>query len=220
MERYLSFQNSHRIRYITSDGEVMHDEEVEVKYHFTTIEGSIRLQSDIRQRDLIDWFDADVVWSDIHRRTDSYGNVRGLGTIQRIKLWRDRSSKLHYLTFYANHRRCWKEYRLVDFDRSLRQRDDRHKRVQLGARGAFERARAFESNQVHGQSRNRPYSTSIFSRSSRHNSVLATNGSLDIRYLGIQFSRNPAGADGKRSCRSRFPKAAESGQQTETDSSV
>ncbi|KAK4032412.1 hypothetical protein C8A01DRAFT_50796 [Parachaetomium inaequale] len=199
MEIYLSFQKPHRIRYttFTSVGIVVHDEEIEVKYQFTTIEGSIQLQSDIRQRDLIDWFDVDVVWSDTHHRTDSYGNVRGLGTIQRIKLWRDRYSKLHYLTFYANYRRCWKEYLLDDFDRSPRQRDDRHHRLQLGARGAFqvERARAFESNQSHGQSRERRFSTSIFSRSSRHNN---SPSALDIRYLGIQFSRNPnvpAGSD-------------------------
>jgi hypothetical protein len=207
MELYLSFQEPHRIRYATTDG-IVHDEYIEVKYEFTTIEGSIQLQSDIRRRDLIDWFDVDVVWSDTHRRTDSYGNVRGLGTIQRIKLWRDRYSTFHYLTFYANHRRRWKEYLLDDFDRDLRQRDDRHKRVQLGARGA-RRGSASESSQ--GHSRERRFSTSIFSRSSRHNNAPATNGNtasssaqsaLDIRYLGIQFSRNPniqAGSDGKSS---------------------
>ncbi|KAK4040538.1 Acetokinase family-domain-containing protein [Parachaetomium inaequale] len=206
MELYLSFQEPHRIRYTTTDG-IVHDEYIEVKYEFTTIEGSIQLQSDIRRRDLIDWFDVDVVWSDTHRRTDSYGNVRGLGTIQRIKLWRDRYSTFHYLTFYANHRRRWKEYLLDDFDRDLRQRDDRHKRVQLGARGA-RRGSASESSQ--GHSRERRFSTSIFSRSSRHNNAPATNGNtasssaqsaLDIRYLGIQFSRNPniqAGSDDTR----------------------
>ncbi|KAH6854409.1 Acetokinase family-domain-containing protein [Chaetomium sp. MPI-CAGE-AT-0009] len=205
MELYLSFQEPHRIRYTTTDG-IVHDEYIEVKYEFTTIEGSIQLQSDIRRRDLIDWFDADVVWSDTHRRTDAYGNVRGLGTIQRIKLWRDRYSTFHYLTFYANHRRRWKEYLLDDFDTDFRQRDDRHKRVQLGARGA-RRGSASESSQGRGQSRERRFSTSIFSRSSRHNNPPATNGNtasssaqsaLDIRYLGIQFSRNPniqAGSD-------------------------
>lgn len=210
MELYLSFQEPHRIRYTTTDG-IVHDEYIEVKYEFTTIEGSIQLQSDIRRRDLIDWFDADVVWSDTHRRTDSYGNVRGLGTIQRIKLWRDRYSTFHYLTFYANHRRRWKEYLLDDFDTDFRQRDDRHKRVQIGARGA-RRGSTSESSQGRGQSRERRFSTSIFSRSSRHNNPPATNGNtassspaqsaLDIRYLGIQFSRNPniqAGSDGKPS---------------------
>ncbi|KAK4250503.1 Acetokinase family-domain-containing protein [Corynascus novoguineensis] len=203
LELYLSFQEPHRIRYTTTDG-TLHDEYIEVKYEFTTIEGSIQLQSDIRKRDLIDWFDVDVVWSDVHRRTDSYGNVRGLGTIQRMKLWRDRYSTFHYLTFYANHRRRWKEYLVDDFERELRQRDDRHKRVQLGVRGA-RRGSASESS----QGRERRFATSIFSRSSRHNHSSGTNGNttssaaqgaLGIRYLGIQFSRNTnvqAGTDGK-----------------------
>ncbi|KAK4158194.1 Acetokinase family-domain-containing protein [Chaetomidium leptoderma] len=204
MELYLTFLEPHRVRYMTTDG-IVHDEYIEAKYEFTTIEGSIQLQSDIRRRDLIDWFDVDVVWSDTQRRTDSYGNVRGLGTIQRIKLWRDRYSTFHYLTFYANHRRRWKEYLLDDFDTELRQRDDRHRRIQLGARGA-RRGSASESSQ--GPSRERRFSTSIF-RSSRHNNNPPTNGNtassssssqgaLDIRYLGIQFSRNPniqAGSD-------------------------
>ncbi|KAH6625986.1 hypothetical protein B0J18DRAFT_127421 [Chaetomium sp. MPI-SDFR-AT-0129] len=216
MELYLSFQEPHRIRYTTREGTV-HDEYIEVKYEFTTIEGSMQLQSDLRNRDLIDWFDVDVVWSDTHRRTDSYGSVRGLGTIQRIKLWRDRYSTFHYLTFYANHRRLWKEYLLDDFDRDLRQRDDRHKRVQLGARGN-RRGSASESSSGRGgggggsgrgQSRERRFSTSIFSRSSRHgtgnsggssttantappSSSASAQSGLDIRYLGIQFSRNPS----------------------------
>lgn len=225
MELYLSFQEPHRIRYATREGTV-HDEYIEVKYEFTTIEGSMQLQSDLRHRDLIDWFDVDVVWSDTHRRTDSYGSVRGLGTIQRIKLWRDRYSTFHYLTFYANHRRLWKEYLLDDFDRDLRQRDDRHKRVQLGARGN-RRGSASESStggrggggggSGRGQSRERRFSTSLFSRSSRHgtsnpgassttantappSSSTAAQTGLDIRYLGIQFSRNPSvqtGSDGE-----------------------
>jgi hypothetical protein len=212
MELYLTFLEPHRIRYTTTDG-VLHDEYIEVKYEFTTIEGSIQLQSDIRKRDLIDWFDVDVVWSDTHRRTDSYGNVRGLGTIQRIKLWRDRYSTFHYLTFYANHRRIWKEYLLDDFERDLRQRDDRHRRVQLGARGA-RRGSTSESHQSHGQSRERRFSaTSIFR--SRHSnaphgggasSSSAAQSALDIRYLGIQFSRNPniqAGSNGKHSSSAR-----------------
>ncbi|KAK4128337.1 hypothetical protein N657DRAFT_560654 [Parathielavia appendiculata] len=205
MELYLTFLEPHRIRYITRNG-IVHDEYVEVKYEFTTIEGSIQLQSDIRTRDLVDWFDADVVWSDTHRRTDSYGNVRGLGTIQRIKLWRDRYSTFHYLTFYANHRRRWKEYLLDDFDTELRQRDDQRRRVQLNARGA-RRGSASESSSNHGHGRERRFSaTSIFrsrhSNASSNGNAAASSSSaqnnLDIRYLGIQFSRNPniqAGSD-------------------------
>jgi hypothetical protein len=182
----------------------VHDEHIEVKYEFATIEGSIQLQSDVKQRDLIDWFDVDVIWSDIHRRTDTYGGIRGLGTIQRMKLWQDMYSGSHYLTFYANHRRRWREYLLDDFDSSMRQRDDRHRRVQLGARGW--RDKASESNHSHGENRERRLSTSIFARSSRNTALGIRSGSsssaapssLDIRYLGIQFSTNPnipAGTD-------------------------
>lgn len=206
MELYLTFLEPHRIRYITTDG-IVHDEYVEVRYEFTTIESSIQLQSDIRTRDLIDWFDVDVVWCDTHRRTDSYGNVRGLGTIQRIKLWRDRYSTFHYLTFYANQRRRWKEYLLDDFDLELRQRDDRHRRVQIGARGA-RRGSASESSQNHGSSRDRRFSATSLFRRHTSSSNAPTNGNtasssaqntLGLRYLGIQFSRNPnvqAGSDG------------------------
>jgi hypothetical protein len=205
MELYLSFMEPHRIRYIASDGTVVHDEHIEVKYEFATIEGSIQLQSDVKQRDLIDWFDVDVTWSDINRRTDTYGRIRGLGTIQRMKLWQDRYSGSHYLTFYANQRRRWREYLLDDFDSSMRHRDDRNRRIQLGARGW--RDNASESNHSHGENRERRLSTSIFSRSNRNTSLGIGSGSsssaapssLDIRYLGIQFSRNlniPAGTDG------------------------
>ena len=195
MELYLTFLEPHRIRYITPDG-IVHDEHIEVKYEFTTIEGSMQLQSEIRGRDLIDWFDVDVVWSDTHRRTDSYGNVRGLGTIQRMKLWRDRYSTFHYLTFYANHRRRWKEYLLDDFDAEFRQRDDRHRRLQLGARTA-RRGSASESSQGRGQNRERRFSpTSLFR--SRHstqpansNSSSSSQSATDVRYIGVQFSRNP-----------------------------
>ncbi|KAJ4295750.1 hypothetical protein N0V88_004452 [Collariella sp. IMI 366227] len=59
MELYLTFLEPHRIRYITSSG-IVHDEYIEVRYEFTTIESSIQLQGDIRRRDLVDWFDVDV----------------------------------------------------------------------------------------------------------------------------------------------------------------
>lgn len=210
MELYLTFLEPHRIRYITREG-VVHDDYIEVKYEFTTIEGSVQLQSDIRRRDLIDWFDVDVVWSDTHRRTDSYGSVRGLGTIQRIKLWRDRYSTFHFLTFYANQRRRWKEYLVDDFDRELRQRDDRHRRLQLGARVA-RRGSAPEGSQNQGHGRERRFSAATLFRSPRHNSPAANGNAsssssqspIDIRYLGIQFSRNAnlqAGTDGEASSR-------------------
>jgi hypothetical protein len=126
--------------------------------------------------------------SDTHRRTDSYGNVRGLGTIQRMKLWRDRYSNFHYLTFYANHRRRWKEYAVHDFDAEFRQRDDRHRRLQLNARGA-RRASASESSHGHGRER-RFSASSIFRPRNGGPSSAATQPTGELRYLGIQFTRS------------------------------
>lgn len=215
MELYLTFQEPHRIRYTTING-ILHDEYVEVKYEFTTVEGSIQFQSDIRRRDLIDWFDVDVVWSDTHRRTDTYGNVRGLGTIQRMKMWRDRYSTFHYITFYANHRRRWKEYLVHDFEDEVRHRDDRHRRLQIIARGATPRrgsgssesssysrdSRRFSASSIFRQ---RQPSSSISSSSTSANvggggtSSSATQSALDVRYIGIQFTRldrTRSGSDG------------------------
>ncbi|KAK5651770.1 hypothetical protein OQA88_11732 [Cercophora sp. LCS_1] len=78
MELYLGFREPHRVRYTTVDG-VLHDEYIEVNYVFTTIESSMQFQGDIRGKDLVDWYDIDVVWSDSHRRTDSYGNLNARG---------------------------------------------------------------------------------------------------------------------------------------------
>ncbi|KAK3995431.1 hypothetical protein QBC44DRAFT_26114 [Cladorrhinum sp. PSN332] len=196
LELYLGFLEPHRVRYVTRDG-VICDDYVEIQYELTTVDASIQLQSEIRTRELIDWFDVDIVWSDQHRRTDSYGNVRGLGTIQRMKLWKDRYSSFHYLTFYANHRRRWKEYLVDDFDREFRHRDDRHRRLELSTRTNTRRDSTSGSS---GHSRERRFSaSSIFG--SRRNSTAAhinggssvassSQGGHEIRFLGIQFSRS------------------------------
>ncbi|KAK4162090.1 hypothetical protein QBC43DRAFT_87346 [Cladorrhinum sp. PSN259] len=195
LELHLSFLEPHRVRYVTREG-VVCDDYVQINYELTAVENSIQLQSEIRTRELIDWFDVDVIWSDQHRRTDAYGNVRGLGTIQRMKLWKDRYSSFHYLTFYADHRRCWKEYVVEDFDREFRERNDRHRRLQLSMRTVTRRDSTSGSS---GHSRERRFSaTSIFG-SRRSSSASHTNGGSvassshsgqEIRFLGIQFSRS------------------------------
>jgi hypothetical protein len=194
LELYLTFPGPHRVRYATPEG-VFHDDYIEVKYEFTTIESSIQFQGDVRRRELVDWFDVDVVWSDAHGRTDSYGNVRGLGTIQRMKLWRDRYTTFHFITFFANHRRRWKEYLLHDFEPELRNRDDRHRRLRLQARSGTRRGSAPDTSST----RDRRFSaTSIFRP--RQPSVTAAaptnNTSVDVRYLGIQFTRNDRAQQG------------------------
>lgn len=190
LELYLSFREPQRVRYTTTDG-ILHDEFIEVNYEFTTVDCSAQFQGDIRCQELVDWFDVDVVWSDSHRRTDSYGNVRGLGTIQRLKLWRDRNSATHFLTFFANHRRRWKDFVVGDFEREFRQRDDRHRRLQLDTRGT---RRGSASESVHSQGR-RFSASSIFRRSSTSGSYApasssASQSATNLRYLGIQFTRN------------------------------
>ncbi|KAK0633375.1 Acetokinase family-domain-containing protein [Immersiella caudata] len=184
MELYLTFREHHRVRYTTVDG-LFHDDYIEVKYEFTTIDCSMQFQGDLRGRDLVDWYDIDVAWSDTHRRTDSYGNVRGLGTIQRMKLWRDRYSNFHYFTFYANYRRRWKEYMVHDFDADFRQRDDRHRRLQLNVRGA----RRASASEGHGRDR-RFSASSIFRPRNGGSSSHGGESTGELRYLGIQFTRN------------------------------
>ena len=204
MELYLTFTEPHRIRYTTLEG-VVHDEYIEVKYEFTTVDSSVQFQSDVRRRDLVDWFDVDVVWSDQHRRTDSYGAVRGLGTIQRVKMWRDRYSSCHFISFYANHRRRWKEYLVQEFEPEPRNRDDRHRRLQITVRGG---RRGSGQESQHG-GRDRRFSASSIFRPRQNAHVSSSQSSIasgssrsgiDIRYLGFQFTRqdrNRSVSDGK-----------------------
>jgi hypothetical protein len=175
----------------------LHDEFVTVKYEFTTIDASIRFQGDLRRKDLLDWFDVDVIWSDSDGRKDSYGNVRGLGTIQRLKLWQDRYSTVHSITFFANHRRRWREYAVNDFDAEFRDMDNRHRRVMLNVRGSGRRG-----NGPDNQNRDRRFSASSIFRPrqqlTEHGNPAGSSTPThppphnppDVRYLGIQFTRN------------------------------
>lgn len=238
MELFLTFLEPHRIRYVTSDNTLVHDDLVEVKYEFTTTEGSHRFQGDLRAQDLIDHFDFDVVWSDRDGRTDSFGSVRGIGAIQRMKLWRDRYSTYHTLTLYANRTdRRYREYFVYAFDAEIKNRDDSHRRLRLvvrGRRGSApdssgsgsglgtagggssaqgshsgrrfsmsslrQRPRASSSNNHHssrGTSSRSSRSSQSQSQSQSEPTSLSSGSSfspgstaLDIRYLGIQFSRN------------------------------
>ncbi|KDN72247.1 hypothetical protein CSUB01_08764 [Colletotrichum sublineola] len=60
LELFVSFREPHRVRYTTGEGVVIHDHLTEVKYEFTTVEGSIRFQGDsgggaqLRQR--VQWY--------------------------------------------------------------------------------------------------------------------------------------------------------------------
>lgn len=189
MERYLTFPEPHRIRYISDDGVCIHDQYIQVRYEFTSVEGSIQFQGDVRRKDMVGFYDIDVAWTNVHGRTDSFGKVKGIGAIQRLKIWRDRYTTFHSLSVLANKTDGqYREYDVHAFDGELRNRDDRAKQLRLTVRGrrgsAPEEApqRRFSFAQ-----RVRPR------RSSSHNSqesseVSRSTGSVDIRYLCIQFS--------------------------------
>ncbi|KAI1845639.1 hypothetical protein JX265_005329 [Neoarthrinium moseri] len=117
LEQYVTFRERHRIRYTSEDGVVIHDQPIEVKYEFTTVESAIHFQGDLRRKDLVDCFDVDVVWTDTQGRTDTFGNIRGIGTVQRLKLWSDRQNTSHSLTIFANRAdRRYKEYQVDQFE--------------------------------------------------------------------------------------------------------
>lgn len=193
----MTFREPQRVRYTSADGKFVHDEVIEVKYEFTSIEGSARFQGDLRQQDLVDYFDVDVVFSDMHGRTDSLtGAVRGLATIQRIKLWRDRFSPYHCVTFFSNRpsnrrERRYREYLITDFQEEFRIRDDKHRECRLGAigrRGSAPnavRARSFSISSPSSWGRNRQRSAERSDTSPSSTSILP----LDIRWLGIRFSK-------------------------------
>ena len=192
LELYVTFREPHRIRYTTGEGVVIHDQHIEVKYEFTMVEGSVRFQSDLRRKDLLDFFDVDIVWSDVQGRTDGFGNVRGMGLVQRLKLWRDRYTSLHSITVLANRaNRHYHEYDIHYFDGEVRGRDDRGRQLRLNVRGA--RRGSSESQPPRRMSlsqriRPRVRSSGSGSQSGSSASEATPANPLGIRYLGIQFT--------------------------------
>ncbi|KAL6858585.1 Acetokinase family domain-containing protein [Trichoderma novae-zelandiae] len=189
MERSLSFNDHHRIRYTTGEGICIHDQFIPVRYEFTTVEASIQFQGDLRRKDLVDFFDVDVVWSNLQSRTDGFGKVKGIGAIQRLKLWRDRYTTFHSLTVLANKTdHQYREYDIHHFDGELRNRDDRAKTLRLnvhGRRGSVpEEAPARRTFRI----RQRVRSAGQASQASPELGPSYTTTALDIRYLSIQFT--------------------------------
>ncbi|RSL49406.1 hypothetical protein CEP54_012451 [Fusarium duplospermum] len=72
-ERYITFLEPHRIRYINDEGVCIHDESISVKYEFTSVESSIQFQGDLRRKDLIDVYDTNLVWTNIDVPTNGSG---------------------------------------------------------------------------------------------------------------------------------------------------
>ncbi|KAL9484366.1 hypothetical protein ACSS6W_003155 [Trichoderma asperelloides] len=136
VERFLSFNEHHRVRYTSGDGVCIHDGFIAVKYEFTSVDASIQFQGDLRKKDLVGFYDVDVVWSNLQSRTDSFGKVKGIGAIQRLKLWRDRYTTFHSLSVFANKTdHQYREYDIHNFDGELRNRDDRAKTLRLSVHG-------------------------------------------------------------------------------------
>ncbi|KAG5915524.1 hypothetical protein E4U42_008012 [Claviceps africana] len=203
MERYVTFTESHRIRYTTDEGVCIHDQYIQVKYEFTSVGGSTQFQGDLRRKDMIGFYDVDVVWTNVHGRTDSFGNVKGIGAIQRLKLWRDRHTTFHSLSILANKTDGQiREYDIHIFEGELRNRDDGANKLRLNVQEPPQRRFSFalgviplvRSTGHAGQS-----STDANPLSLSHSQP---RGSVDIRYLSIQFSsRHDAAGAG---CRTRI----------------
>ncbi len=213
MELKVTFEGQHRIRYVTANGVVVHDDHIDVKYEFSSCTSSHDFQGDLRHQDLVDHFDVDVIWSDRDARHDAFGTIKGIGSIQRLKLWRDRYSTYHHLTFLANKtENRYREYLVCSFNRDFQSTDDHGRRVRLTAQGR--RGSAGDggggdggagSGGGGGGSSGRRFSMSAFrprrrtsghrgrqqpGNASRSTTASATPGPLlDIRYLGIQFTR-------------------------------
>lgn len=190
MERFLTFRAPHRIRYTGEDGSVAYDGVLQVKYEFTTVDSSVQFQGDIRGKTLLDYYDVDVVWSDVNSRTDRFGNVRGMGMVQRLKLWRDNYSNLHSITVFANRSsRQYHEYEVHWFEPEFRSRDDRGKQARLNVRGrrgsTSDVGRRFSFNRMRPRQRSVP---NVGHGESSQAATAAAASGLDIRYLGIQFS--------------------------------
>ncbi|PHH59758.1 hypothetical protein CDD81_2596 [Ophiocordyceps australis] len=185
MECLLSFALPQRLRYTSETGSCIHDSHVCVRYDFSSPAASLRFQSDVRAKELVAYYDINVAWSDLHRRTPGFGNVKGFATIQRLKLWRDFASTRHSLTLLANQaERTHREYSLDLFEPDLQNVDPRALELRLHVR-------------------NRPGSAPCPRRSSialpwrpRTRSADAAPSHLDtppldIGLVGIQFSSHP-----------------------------
>lgn len=189
MERFLSFNEPHRIRYTSGEGICIHDQYIQVRYEFTTVEASIQFQGDLRRKDLVDFYDVDVVWSNLQSRTDSFGKVKGIGAIQRLKLWRDRYTTFHSLSVLANKTdNQYREYDIHHFDGELRNRDDRAKTLRLNVHGRRGSVPDETSSRRTFRIRQRVRSAGQASAASPELGPSYATTTLDIRYLSIQFT--------------------------------
>ncbi|QUC17001.1 uncharacterized protein UV8b_01242 [Ustilaginoidea virens] len=191
MERYVAFTEPHRVRYVSDEGLCIHDQYMQVRYEFTSVDGSTQFQGDLRRKDMIDFYDVDVIWTNLHGRTDGFGKVKGVGAIQRLKMWRDRYTTSHSLSFLANKTSgLYREYDVHIFDGELRSRDDRANTLRLNVRSRPQSAPGEAPHTRFSFARGvRPrLRSTAHSRQNSSDSNPWTPPSVDIRYLSIQFS--------------------------------
>lgn len=185
MERSIVFTDSHHVRYTNEEGETVHDQPITVRYEFTSVDSSRNFQTELRGKELVSFFDADVAWTDLHDRTDAFGQVRGIAVAQRIKLWLDNRTNRYSITILANKLpgRRYMEYDLQMFEREMRERKEHKKQVQL----------AVQSRRSSGSSQGgRKFSFSRKQRQNSSNSMAETASSSkkerDMRHLYFRFS--------------------------------
>ncbi|KAH7326676.1 hypothetical protein B0I35DRAFT_475301 [Stachybotrys elegans] len=192
LERFVTFPEPHRIRYTNDEGVCIHDQFIQVRYEFTSVESSVRFQSDVRRRDLIAFYDVDVVWTNNHGRTDSFGKVKGIGAIQRLKMWRDRYTTFHSLSVLANKTDgTYREYDVHLFEGDFRTRDDHAKQLRLnviGRRGSAPEESPARRFSFPRRRRPRVRSTENVNQAGPESGP--SHPSIDIRYLCIQFTHS------------------------------
>ncbi|KKA26030.1 hypothetical protein TD95_000329 [Thielaviopsis punctulata] len=191
LEQTIAFDEPQRIRYTDANGIILHDGYIPVRYQFTSVESSLRFQSDVRNKQIVGYYDVDVVWSDAHPRTDRFGSVKGLGLMHRIKLWRDRCTGLHSLTIYANRMspRTHQEFEVQWFDVELRQ-DAKGKQLKMQIRGskrdgASDSSRRFSFNRIRPRVRSGHDSPSPLP-----NENLGEQLNVDFNYIGVKFTHS------------------------------
>jgi hypothetical protein len=190
IERYVTFIEQHRVKYTNDEGVCIHDQHMQVKYEFTSVESAMKFQGDLRRRDLVDFFDVDVAWTNVHGRTDGFGKIKGIGAIQRLKMWRDRYTTFHSLSVLANKTdQQYREYDVHLFEPIIHSRDDRAKQVRLtvhGRRGSVPEEGAQRRFSLAHRRRPRVRSTEHVANTGVDQSP--SQPTIDIKYLSLQFT--------------------------------
>lgn len=187
MERSVTFTDSHHIRYTNDEGEIIHDQPITARYEFTSVDASRQFQSDLRAKELISFYDVDVAWTDIHDRTDTFGQVRGIAVGQRVKLWRDPVTNYYSITILANKLpgRPYIEYDVPVFEPDIRDKKEHKKQVQISTRKRRDSGSESSSGRRFSFSRRQRTGSGSSGESS---SSTTSKREREIRHLYFRFS--------------------------------